>query len=155
MRTHEKQAEQFIAIIERAGGQVSFTKAQTGTVYVIVEDSFKARFADHSECYCREDVSVDPEGVSLLQALRACTKATGLDLSKSIKAREAAERRQNEKAAALEAELTVIRAETSQIAAERLDVQRAALIARWPDYDSFPAKKRQRCRHKINQELGL
>lgn len=155
MRTHEKQAEQFIAIIERAGGQVSFTKAQTGTVYVIVEDSFKARFADHSECYCREDVSVDPEGVSLLQALRACTKATGLDLSKSIKAREAAERRQNEKDAAMGAELAAIAAQTDRVITDLRDAQRTAILARWPDYDTFPAKKRQRCRHKINQELGL
>jgi len=155
MRTHEKQAEQFIALIEKAGGSVSFSKAQTGTVYVTVEGSFKARFADHGECYCNEDVSVDPQGVSMLQALRSCAKATGLDLSRSIKAREAIERRQNEAAAVLNAELAVIAAESALIAEVRRDTQRSAILARWPDYDSFPAKKRQRCRHKINQEMGL
>lgn len=153
MRTHEIQAHKFAELARKAGGIVTVQRAGTGTIYVTV-DSFKARFADHGECYCREDISVDPQGCDLLQALQACASRTGLDFSRSIRVREVIARKQAEKAAAFAAELRQIEVESDARDAERRDRQRELLLARWPDYDSFPAKKRQRCRHKINEELG-
>jgi hypothetical protein len=84
MTKHVDNAKRFATIMEKAGASVHWTRAGTGTVYVTINDSFKARFADHGECYCREDISVDPDGCTLEQAVRAAGRETGVDVSKAL-----------------------------------------------------------------------
>lgn len=103
MAKHDDLANRFIAIMEKAGASVSFTVAGTGTIYVTVDGSFKARFADHGECYCREDISVDPDGCTLEQAVTAAGRETGIDVSAALNsmnraAKAAATRKANDAA---------------------------------------------------------
>lgn len=90
MATHETLANRFVSIMKKAGASASSTRAGTGTIYVTVDGSFKARFADHGECYCREDISVDPDGCTLRQAVEAAGKALGIDVSPAVAAMDRA-----------------------------------------------------------------
>lgn len=86
MITHRQNADRFVSIMEKAGASVDFRVAGTGTVYVVVNGSFKARFADHGECYCREDISVDPDGCTLEQAIAAAGRELAIDVSGALAA---------------------------------------------------------------------
>jgi hypothetical protein len=71
MSKHHKQAESFEKWAKSHFENVHSMTAQTGTVYVTIENDgheYKVRFADHPECYCSEDISVDPDGSNLEQA---------------------------------------------------------------------------------------
>lgn len=83
--------------IERHAAKAGFDRpevniAATGTIYiewslesqdtypVLIDgeyvdfnetETFKIRVADHSECYCTEDISVDPQGATWRQAVDA------------------------------------------------------------------------------------
>ena len=95
MAKHVDTANRFIAIMEKAGAHVRSTRAGTGSVYVTINDSFKVRFADHGECYCHEDISVDPDGSTLEQAVRAAGRETGIDVSNALAAMDRAAKAAN------------------------------------------------------------
>lgn len=81
---HKTLARQFETIMEKIGSSVRSQTAGTGTIYVTVNDSFKVRFADHGECYCHEDISVDPDGCTLYQAIRAAGRELNIDVSSAL-----------------------------------------------------------------------
>lgn len=86
MAKHDELANRFIAIMEKAGASVNWSRAGTGTIYATVNGSFKARFADHGECYCRENISIDPEGCTLEQAVAAAGRELDIDVSAALNA---------------------------------------------------------------------
>ena len=93
---YRKMADRFTKIMEKAGADVRSSEAGTGTIYVTVNQLWVVRFADHGECYCRENISVDPDGCSLEQAVRATGRECGIDVSRSLAAfKSAATRRWN------------------------------------------------------------
>ena len=149
-RLYEKQSDEFVALVRKAGGVATSARAATGTIYVTV-DQFKARFSDHNDAYGSADISIDPQGCTLLQALRACARETGLDLSRAIRAREAAEKA----AATRRAKQIAAAGDQPAIYTAPVDPdrQRAALLARWPNYDAMSYKQRGRCRNIINRQL--
>lgn len=123
MSMARQQADRFAAAVTRAGGQAHVRHAQTGTVYVAAsgqDGSITARFANHGECYCREDISVDPDGASYAGALRAAARATGLDLRRSLAACQAAATRQARAAAEEAAQIAAARAAAASRDAARV-----------------------------------
>lgn len=136
MAKHADTAKRFVAIMEKAGARVHWTRAGTGTIYVMVNDSFKARFADHGECYCHEDISVDPDGCTLEQAVRAAGRETGIDVSDAlaamIRSAKAADTRKANEAARFEdkmarREAAATRYMAANPAASKLDALKATI----------------------------
>ena len=84
MTDHIDQALKMEEILKAAGAAVKMKGAGTGSIYLDVTagvgeadedgeyDDIETRiirFADHGECYCREDISVDPDGLTFTQAM--------------------------------------------------------------------------------------
>lgn len=150
---HRDMAYRFTAIMERAGASIDFRTAGTGTIYVTIEGIFKVRFADHGECYCREDISVDPDGCSLEQAVRAAARECDLDVTRSLAAFKAASTRARKTREAREAQLAPIRQAHQKYEDARMVFQRGFIEAHYPDYEGRSAKSRKRIRAKANKEF--
>lgn len=158
MTSHRTIAARFIRLTEKAGATVHASYAGTGSIYVTVtgpEDSIKVRFADHGECYCREDISVDPDGCTYEQAVRATMRMTGLNLSRSLSAIAAAANRRATKAAEEAANSAPIFAEAQAYNAARIKFQ-AEYIARKLAARDEPASKKtlKRYRAEANKEFA-
>lgn len=151
---HREMAKRFITIMERAGADVEYHVAGTGTIYVTVEVIFKVRFADHGECYCREDMSVDPDGYSLMQAVSAAGDMFDLDVSRSLAAFKAAASRARRQRAEWEARADLLYEPYMQREKARLAFQRDFIASRYPDYETRPPKSRKRVRAKANKEFA-
>lgn len=87
-----KTADRIEAAAERLGytcPRASY--AQTGTIYLYLQhDNFveeiTVRVADHGECYCSEDISVDPDGLTVDQAVEWLARRAGQPVPGWIKA---------------------------------------------------------------------
>ncbi len=64
-----KQARQIESAATAMGLNVDLHHAQTGTIYLTLDENLKIRVADHGECYCSEAISCDPTGYSVDQAI--------------------------------------------------------------------------------------
>lgn len=65
---------------EKLGFDVHESMATTGTIYLRCahgEHTCTVRVADHGECYCREDISVDPQGVKPWAAVGKLAELVG------------------------------------------------------------------------------
>lgn len=83
---------------EKLGYYVSNHTAQTGTVYLTCEAvanegtneekviARKIRIADHGECYCSEDISVDPSGWSAHDAIDRLAELVGKPVPGALRA---------------------------------------------------------------------
>ena len=76
------QADQIEAFARLIGCDVSVSRAATGSRYLTLEHDwteapFVVRIADHGECYCREQISVDPTGATVAQAQEAIAEHFG------------------------------------------------------------------------------
>lgn len=135
---HKAAAKRFIKACQKAGASVDWTIAGTGSMYVTVsgdEGQIKVRFADHGECYCSEDISVDPEGCDYAQAINATMRETGIDLSATVRALEAAATREATRSNAFDAKITRRDAAAAKYmaahpAASRLDAYKAT-VSEW------------------------
>ena len=61
--------------------------AQTGTIYLaglLGDDEVKVRVADHGECYCTEDISCDPTGFTVRNAIEWLAAKAGKPVPASI-----------------------------------------------------------------------
>lgn len=156
---HRRMAEQFTSIILRAGGQVDECWAGTGTRYITAyghpddEDAFsiKVRFSDHGECYCSEDMSVDPDGCTLHQAVRAAARETNLNLTTSLAAFKAAATRRANEDKERDAKATARVAARKKQERARVAFQEEFIVANYPDYQARSTKSRKRIRAKANK----
>lgn len=65
---------------EKLGYGVYVSWAQTGSRYLTCtrdDAQVIVRVADHGECYCREDITVDPDGCEPWQAVRLLAEKAG------------------------------------------------------------------------------
>lgn len=147
-RLHHAQADEFILTVERMGFAPVRRTANTGTVYVDV-DGFNVRFADHGECYCREDVSVDPYGLELWQAIAAfClhTKTQEPEIVAAGRKRfEAGQEREQQARAVRETRYQQHLAEVAMVDAWMAENGKTGLTG----------KRRKRARSKARGALGL
>jgi len=110
----ERITDKIIKRAEAIGYMVDEYWAKTGTRYLECKYYFddnvdkdivtvKIRVADHGECYCSEDISVDPNGCTVDQAIRLLAKRAGIDLEqhektlRSERAKRAAKTRKRNK----------------------------------------------------------
>lgn len=122
MTIHRQLAEEFMTAVRGLGFEPDFTVAGTGTIYVSV-DGFKVRFADHGECYCHEDISVDPDGCEGWQALAAFCRHADLAEPAFIAAeRQRRDAARADRMAAMRAERDTYAIETARL------TQRQALL---------------------------
>jgi hypothetical protein len=162
MQPHNALADRFVEIIGRAGGRCSTSRAGTGSIYVTVEPAadqdaarpIAIRFADHGECYCGEAISVDPDGCTLAQAVRAAARVTGLDLSRSLRAFAAAETRAARVAAAERERTARRRAEGAAAEAARRAAQAEWIASRYPDYAARSIKSQKKIRAAANRDAA-
>lgn len=143
-------AGRFASIVERSGGSVDTRTAGTGTIYVTVDGWYKVRFADHGECYCSEHLSVDPDGCSLEQAVRAVGRECELDVTRSLASFKAAATRKARISKELERKFAPIREKAKRREDARLSFQAIWLSENCPDYEARSNKSRKRARHKAN-----
>lgn len=66
----------------RLGYDVDEHRAQTNTLYLSCDHpnaagQIKIRIADHGECYCSEDISIDPDGCEMFQAIALLARRAG------------------------------------------------------------------------------
>ncbi|MCV6548539.1 MAG: hypothetical protein OIF56_14875 [Cohaesibacter sp.] len=154
---HKAITEQFKKILERAGATFTIHTAQTGTVYMTIagadddHQDLKIRIADHGECYCSEDFSIDPEGINLKQAVEFTGKYCGYNVTRSLAAFKAAQTRRAAKHAEAAAQFQpALKAAKAEWEA-REAFQKAYITKNHPDYDQQPPKKRKRIRHRANK----
>lgn len=79
---HQIEADALTKAAREMGYRVDYSTANTGTVYLACEHDngvLKIRCADHGECHCSEDFSVDPDGVTLLQAANRLAELAGCE----------------------------------------------------------------------------
>lgn len=152
---HRDMATRFTTIMERAGAQADYHTAGTGTIYVTVDNMFKVRFSNHGECYCSEDMSVDPDGCSLEQAVRAAARECDLDVSRSLASFKAAATRAYRQSAEREARLAPVMAAAKERWAAEAAFQRDFIAAHYPDYEIRSAKSRKRIRAKANKDFAV
>lgn len=72
----------------KLGFDVDIAVASTGTIYLAFskgEVRVKVRVADHGECYCREDISVDPQGSEAWQAVKLLAESANLATPSYVK----------------------------------------------------------------------
>lgn len=148
---HRKLAERFENIMRRAGATLHVHWAQTGTIYVTVDDIFKVRFADHGECYCTEDIDVSPDGCTLEVAVRAAAEACDLDVARSLASFKAARTKETRRREAEEARLAPIIAARRHYEEKRIAFQKVYIANNYPDYANYSTKSRSRIREKANK----
>jgi hypothetical protein len=65
--------------------------ASTGTTYITIAEKYGngivVRIADHGECYCREDLSIDPYGLSYKDACKEIDTIGGLRKERKAKSK--------------------------------------------------------------------
>jgi hypothetical protein len=152
---HRDMATRFTTIMERAGAKTDYRIAATGTIYVTVEGLFKVRFSDHGECYCREDISVDCDGCSLEQAVRAAARRCDLDVARSLASFKAATTRARQQSEEREARLAPVIAAAKAREKARTAFQRDFIAAHYPDYEARSTKSRKRIRARANREFEV